>query len=506
MARLHLSAGAMRAVAACIALLVSTVQAQEPATTPAKPTVDNAGQPAAANADKGLSSVTLEGLCQKSPLDPDTVVDTIPAVPRTVSRREILPRFQRLPGGRPIDLLMVTDAATGPANTDYRVYTLDPFAPRGTPNVFSANGGNQLVAVQADKSNDFSDEDGTDLRPKVMLTYTLPRLPTNAAAFIHYNNWFRRVDVYVIGCGTATGTPINSIGYIRTTVTNQAFCRILASLLLLIAYVMAALCVSSIRESKIGSLWSTERSIRIGAWGHLDPVTLSASDNGKGSATKLQMLFFTMIVLWLVFYIWLMTEHLSDLSNTVLLLMGIAGVGATAAAGADVAKNRLSLDNWAWLVTAKWLPQGGIAAITAPRWRDIFTTNGEFDVPRFQLITFSFVVGCALLASGADLADLSKFSIPQQLLSILGLSQVVYVAGKLVAPPTMADLDAQLTKLREAQTNLAMAAADVARANTATALADQKAMEDAKAAFKAAEDVARIAFVSVYQISPGQFY
>jgi membrane protein implicated in regulation of membrane protease activity len=218
------------------------------------------------------------------------------------------------------------------------------------------------------------------------------------------------------------------------------------------------------------------------------------------------MLFFTMIVLWLVFYIWLMTEHLSDLSNTVLLLMGIAGVGATAAAGADVAKNRLSLDNWAWLVNAKWLPQGGIAAVTKPRWRDIFTANGEFDVPRFQLITFSFVVGCALLASGADLADLSKFSIPQQLLSILGLSQVVYVAGKLVAPPTMADLDAQLTKMREAQGKLAAATADVARANVATAAADQKALDDAKAASKTAEDVARVAFVSVYQIAPGQYF
>lgn len=216
------------------------------------------------------------------------------------------------------------------------------------------------------------------------------------------------------------------------------------------------------------------------------------------------MLFFTMIVLWLVFYIWLITEHLSDLSSTILLLMGIAGVGATAATGADVAKNRLSIDNWAWLVNAHWLPRGGIAARTVPRWRDIFTTAGEFDVPRFQLITFSFVVGCALLATGADLADLSKFSIPQQLLRILGLSQVVYVAGKLVAPPTVNDLDAQLTKLRQAESVLAVARMDSTRSTSVSQAADRKVLDDAESTFDAAEKVARVAFTTVYQISPDE--
>lgn len=507
MNRINSVTGSLCATVIWIFLLVPEVHAQTGASAPIAPAVDKPGETAGAGKENGIPPMSFEGLCRGPKVDPGTaVIDATTSVPRTAKRREILPRFQRLPGGRPIDLEIVTDAETSPENTDFRVYTLNPFVKAGSPNVFSINEGNRLLAVSVDKSTDFAANGEIDSRPKVMLTYTLPRLPTNVAAIVNYENWFQRVDVYVIGCSTAAGRPINSIGYIRATVTNQAYCRILAFLLLLIVYVLAAVCVSSLRYAKIGNLWSTAHSIRIGTWEHLDPVVLSASDNGKGSATKLQMLFFTMIVLWLVFYIWLMTEHLSDLSNTVLLLMGIAGVGATAATGADVAKNRLSLDNWAWLVTNKWLPQGGISAVTPPRWRDIFTTNGEFDVPRFQLITFSFVVGCALLASGADLADLSKFSIPQQLLSILGLSQVVYVAGKLVAAPTTAELDAQLTKLRESQTKLAMAQADVTRAVAATAMADQKTLEDAKAAFKSAEDVARIAFVSVYQIAPGQYY
>ncbi len=507
MRRMPSSVGGLYAVAACIAILAGTAQAQRQASSPANQASVSADAPAIGSKEDALPAMTFEGLCQTSNIDTlRAVVDTATPVPRTVPRREILPRFQRLPGGRPIDLLMVTDAAAKLADTDYRVYTLDPFAPAGQPNVFSANSGNRLVAVDADKSNDFSDGAETDTRHKVMLTFALPRLPSNIPAIFHYDNWFRHMDVYVVGCSSTAGAQINSIGYVRTTVTNQSYCRILACILLLTAYVMAALAVSYTRGAKMGSLWNPTRSIHMGRLRHLDPVVLSASENGRGSATKLQMLFFTMIVLWLVFYIWLMTEHLSDLSNTVLLLMGIAGVGATAAAGADVAKNRLSLENWAWLVNAKWLPQGGIAAVTKPRWRDIFTANGEFDVPRFQLITFSFVVGCALLASGADLADLSKFSIPQQLLSILGLSQVVYVAGKLVAPPTMADLDAQLTKLRDAQGKLAAATADVARADVATAAADQKALDDAKCAWKTAEDVARVAFVSVYQIAPGQYF
>ena len=135
--------------------------------------------------------------------------------------------------------------------------------------------------------------------------------------------------------------------------------------------------------------------------------------------------------------------------------MGISGLGATASAGADAAKNRLDFDVYAWLINRGWLPYGGFAESNVASWKDIVSTGGEFDVYRFQMIAFSMLVGAALINAGTELTDLSSFDIPTALLGILGLSHlVVYVAGKLVAPPSISDLNEQIKKLQAAEKDL----------------------------------------------------
>jgi hypothetical protein len=52
----------------------------------------------------------------------------------------------------------------------------------------------------------------------------------------------------------------------------------------------------------------------------------------------------------------------------------------------------------------------------------------------------------ALLSSGEE--RLATFTVPETLLGILGLSQVVYVSGTLASAPATADLDDAITKLR----------------------------------------------------------
>lgn len=59
------------------------------------------------------------------------------------------------------------------------------------------------------------------------------------------------------------------------------------------------------------------------------------------------------------------------------------------------------------------------------------------------------MVAGALIIGGVT--QLSSFEIPQTLLGILGLSQVVYIGGKLVTPTTMADLNKSIGDLREAE-------------------------------------------------------
>ena len=63
----------------------------------------------------------------------------------------------------------------------------------------------------------------------------------------------------------------------------------------------------------------------------------------------------------------------------------------------------------------------------------------------------------ALVVGGST--SLATFTVPETLLGILGLSQVVYVGGILVRPPAVDDLDQTLTKLRAAREKLEVAKA-----------------------------------------------
>lgn len=288
--------------------------------------------------------------------------------------------------------------------------------------------------------------------------------------------YWKHTRVYVIGCA-AGGVP-QQFGQFDTNMTDQWLCRALAVFLAAVFYFLAAHATFYIHRSQ--RVYTDKQDIaKFGVNGtnyasrlhHFNPVVLAAGGNGRGSATKLQILFFSLVVFGLVSYIWMSTGYLSDLSSTVLLLMGISGFGAAAATATDVAKTRLDFDNWAWLINRSWLPKGGVAEVNRAEWKDIVTTDGEFDVYRFQMITFSVLVGMALLGAGGKMGELSTFTIPEALLGILGLSQVVYVAGKLVAPPAISQLNDQIVLLRKAESNLqaALTKQEVSAASTGAA-------------------------------------
>lgn len=279
-------------------------------------------------------------------------------------------------------------------------------------------------------------------------------------------NWEGR-RVYILACG-AGNTPLR-MGQFQTYLTTKSTCRLLAVLMCALFYVLAAF--ASYQIHRAGQKYPGEGEARgltgtnYASWlRHFDPVIMTANQNGRGSATKLQIMFFSLLVFGVLAYIWMATGNLSDMSDTVLLLMGISGVGATAAAAAEVSRKRLSFDNWAWLINRKWLPDGGAAEVNRAQWKDIFMTNNEFDVSRFQMITFSVLVGLSLLNAGGATADLSDFAIPTAFLGILGLSQAVYVAGKLVDGPSIEQLDKKITELQKTESALQTALADAGNA------------------------------------------
>lgn len=246
--------------------------------------------------------------------------------------------------------------------------------------------------------------------------------------------FWSRADLFIYTCRADRYTPA-SVSRTTARLSPGRYSTLFSWLAVILAYLLAALA--------LGTSVTDTRSL----FAFLNPVKITAGPDGRGSLSKLQILFFSLVVFGLIGYFLLRTGVLSDISTTVLLLLGIAGVGATAAKGADAQRTTISADNRGWLMRKGWLPATPGAAQNVATWRDLFSTDGEFDVYRYQSFIFSIAVGGALLAGGV--AQLSSFVIPETLLGILGLSQVVYIGGKLVTPTTMTDLNKSIAELRD---------------------------------------------------------
>ena len=106
--------------------------------------------------------------------------------------------------------------------------------------------------------------------------------------------------------------------------------------------------------------------------------------------------------------------------------------------------------NQAWLLNKGWYTGPSIRAANEPSFFDLISSDGAFDVYRFQSLLFTLAVGAALFLGGVF--QLASFTVPQNILGILGLSQVVYIAGKLVSSNGATQLNSVITDLRNAET------------------------------------------------------
>jgi hypothetical protein len=246
--------------------------------------------------------------------------------------------------------------------------------------------------------------------------------------------YWQKADLYLYTCGTA-GSPA------RVSKTNIRLSPYWYSLWVCAAVVfLAYVWVAFALRKQDHTFKSFLRS--------LDPVKLTAGSDGKGSLSKFQILSFSLVVFGLILLFMLQTGMLSDLSSTILALLGISGIGATVAKGADAQRNTISADNRAWLIRRNWLPSTKTAGDASnASWRDFFTTDNEFDVYRYQSFIFGMVVVLSLIATGVT--QLSTFVIPNTILGIVGLSQAVYIGGKLVTPTNISDINAAITDLRD---------------------------------------------------------
>jgi hypothetical protein len=269
--------------------------------------------------------------------------------------------------------------------------------------------------------------------------------------------WKRR-SFAVVAC-TKDDSKVAAWGMALARVSYPPAVAIVCIAALALVYVLAALAVAAIsnRDRPLAAKWPEFAAARkFSFWEYLDPVRLTADVFNRASVQKLQILLFSFLIAGMLLALALMRGHLSDLSATVLGLLGISGVGAAAAQATHTTRSRLDFKNWAWLVRRHILPINEEDR-AGPRWGDLVLTNREFDIYKAQTLVFSLVVALALLINGGE--RLASFTVPDALLGILGLSQIVYVGGVLARPASIGDLDDALTELRKREAVLQTAVA-----------------------------------------------
>lgn len=164
---------------------------------------------------------------------------------------------------------------------------------------------------------------------------------------------------------------------------------------------------------------------------------------GAASLSRFQVLLFTVAVVGVYAYVFARTGQLSALSPTILLLLGITLAGSTLAGIAE--GPAVSTSNRLWLTATGVLD----SRPRIPRWEDLLGAEGEVDVTRVQALAFSLFAAAALVIHGAS--DLETFTIPDQLNTLIGISQAVYVAGKALPREAARRLNEELRLLREAE-------------------------------------------------------
>ncbi len=270
-----------------------------------------------------------------------------------------------------------------------------------------------------------------------------------------------------------SSTETSSLLFTRNNlhISSRTFAIVLATGCAVLAYVGISVCIywfnSGTDENfKILTNWKQLNILSLSRiLTYLNPVVMTSGSYGKASVSRLQLLWFTIIVMSLLIYLFSLTGDLSDLPGSILGLLGISASGTVASGIAGNSINRLSFQNWQWLNEQGWLTEAknygspeakkGLAKDFGhnSRLRDLLLDeNGVVNVYKFQLLFTSFIVGVFLILSGGS--NLRGFRLPENFPELLGISNMFYVFGRFVQPTGFAELNGKISLLIEKESEL----------------------------------------------------
>jgi hypothetical protein len=118
-------------------------------------------------------------------------------------------------------------------------------------------------------------------------------------------------------------------------------------------------------------------------------LVLTKGPFGRASLSNLQLFYFLVIVIWAVLYAFFAEWSLPALSSDTLALLGIGGAGTAGAKVTATFRRRISSGNWAWLKNKAWIDDAIEKQPPRPTFGDLVSTDGQFDVTKFQSLAFS---------------------------------------------------------------------------------------------------------------------
>lgn len=140
---------------------------------------------------------------------------------------------------------------------------------------------------------------------------------------------------------------------------------------------------------------------------------LAQHENQRFSLANVQILMWTLLVLYALSFVWIANGLLLDISSGVLVLLGISGVTSVLSRG---------IENFAGAPKAPVTDE--------PKFKNLVTNEqGEFDLLRFQMLGFTLFTLCYSFISVIRSEGLPE--IPANLYLLMGISNGAYVGGKL---------------------------------------------------------------------------
>jgi hypothetical protein len=251
---------------------------------------------------------------------------------------------------------------------------------------------------------------------------------------------YQAVNLHVAAYGTGEESGKIYFGRVlRLTVSHKHGSVGLALLFAAVVYVIAAAAVAAMVA---GPHTGWRRAVnRLMPWNII-------GDSSHTALSQLQMMVFTVIVATLLFYQWLRTGMLQELSVDILYLIGISTAGAAGSQVASQFKKGLEARNYTYVQQLGWFNAPFVQLQAQANPAELLMTSKRFDTNKFQMMVFTFVIAAYVVASGAS--ELDTLHISSTLLTLMGISQGAYVGGS-AASDALATLQHQLRGMQSLQ-------------------------------------------------------